>query len=123
MAISPSYYDQIAGAQVLPDIVQQFYTIVLDDPDLKPYFDDVDMARLRRHMVILLGAILGGPYVYEGRELGEAHKGLGITDEHYGKVVKILVTLLRRNGVGQEVINHLVVSLTHAQPAIVAGPA
>jgi hemoglobin len=45
VAIPPSYYDQIGGAQVRPDIVKQFSAIVLDDPDLQPYLGGVDIAR------------------------------------------------------------------------------
>ncbi|GLX00395.1 group 1 truncated hemoglobin [Microtetraspora sp. NBRC 16547] len=118
-----SYYDQVGGASVVRDVVERFYVVVLDDIDLKPYFADVEMPKLKRHMVMLLCSVLGGPDPYEGRDLGEAHRGMGITPEHYAKVGEILVTILRDGGVGEEILQHVVETLNGVMPSIVGEPA
>jgi hemoglobin len=77
---------------------------VLADDELAPYFTDVDLARLKRHQVLLLSQVLGGPTAYDGRELGDAHRGLGITDAQYDKVVAHLVSVLVELGADDEAI-------------------
>ncbi|MCF6473487.1 group 1 truncated hemoglobin [Nonomuraea sp. MG754425] len=117
-----SYYEQV-GASAIRDVVDRFYTVVLDDVELKPYFDGVDLARLKRHMVVLLCSVLGGPEAYEGRDLGDAHQGMGISGEHYEKVGGILVTVLRDDfAAGDDLVEHVVGVLGQVRGAIVERP-
>ncbi|WP_211592430.1 MULTISPECIES: group 1 truncated hemoglobin [unclassified Microbispora] len=118
-----SYYDQIGGAPVVRDVVDRFYVRVLGDDDLKPYFVDVDMPRLKRHMVVLLCSVLGGPEPYEGRDLGEAHAGMGITSEHYDKVGEHLFAVLQDSGVGEDILRDVGLVLGKVKSSIVAEPA
>ncbi|MEU7740953.1 group 1 truncated hemoglobin [Nonomuraea sp. NPDC049158] len=118
-----SDYDKIGGAPTVREAVDRFYTVVLDTPDLKPYFDGIDMARLKRHMVMLLCSVLGGPEVYEGHDLADAHRGMGITDEHYDQVGDILVTVLRDLGAPEEVVANVVTILGQVRGSIVEKPA
>ncbi|WP_327047592.1 group 1 truncated hemoglobin [Microbispora sp. NBC_01189] len=118
---SPSYYDQIGGAPVVRDVVDAFYVRVLADDDLKPYFAGIDMPRLKRHMVVLLCSVLGGPEPYEGRDLGEAHAGMGVTSEHYDKVGEHLFAVLRAGGVGEDILRDVGLVLGKVKPSIVTG--
>ncbi|GGO04819.1 group 1 truncated hemoglobin GlbN [Microbispora rosea subsp. aerata] len=122
MITSPSYYDQIGGAPVVRGVVERFYERVLADDDLKSYFTGVDMPRLKRHMVMLLCSVLGGPEPYEGRDLGEAHAGMGITSEHYDKVGEHLFAVLRDGGVGEDILRDVGLVLGKVKSSIVAGP-
>lgn len=117
-----SYYDQIGGTPVVRDVVDRFYVRVLDDDDLRPYFDGVEMPRLKRHMVVLLCSLLGGPEPYEGRDLGEAHAGMGITAEHYAKVGEHLLSTLRESGVSEEILRDVTLTLNKVESSIVTGP-
>ncbi|MEU8354692.1 group 1 truncated hemoglobin [Nonomuraea sp. NPDC048882] len=117
-----SYYEQV-GASTIRDVVDRFYVVVLDDAELKPYFDGVDMVRLKRHMVMLLCSVLGGPEVYEGHDLGDAHRGMGVTGEHYERVGQILVTVLREDfGADDGLIEHVATVLGQVRGSIVEKP-
>ncbi|MEV4455898.1 group 1 truncated hemoglobin [Microbispora sp. NPDC049633] len=118
-----SYYDQIGGAPVVRDVVDRFYVRVLGDDDLNPYFVGIDMPRLKRHMVVLLCSVLGGPEPYEGRDLGEAHAGMGITSEHYDKVGEHLFAVLQESGVGEDILRDVGLVLGKVKSSIVAEPA
>jgi hemoglobin len=121
--VNPSpYYELIGGAPSVREVVDRFYVAVLDDADLKPYFADVDMPSLKRHMVALLSSVLGGPKPYEGRELADAHRGMSITGEHYDKVGDHLVTVLRGQGADEEVVGHVVHTLGQVRGSIVEEP-
>lgn len=101
---APTHYDRVGGRPAITAVVEQFYARVLADDELAPYFDDADVAAVKRHQVLLLSQVLGGPSEYDGRELGEAHRGLGITSEHYDKVVGYLVAVLTEAGADDELI-------------------
>jgi hemoglobin len=104
-AVAPdNHYDRIGGGATVREAVDRFYPLVLADDELAPYFTDVDIARLKRHQVLLLSQVLGGPTAYDGRELGDAHRGLGVTGAHYDKVVAHLVGVLTELGADDEAI-------------------
>ena len=99
-----SHYDRVGGKPAIREVVEQFYARVLDDDELAPYFTDADVTEVKRHQVLLLSQVLGGPAEYDGRELGAAHRGLGITSDHYDKVVGHLVAVLTDLGADDELL-------------------
>jgi hemoglobin len=103
-ATPESHYDRVGGTPAIREVVEQFYARVLDDDELAPYFADADVSQVKRHQVLLLSQVLGGPAEYDGRDLGEAHRGLGITSDHYDKVVGYLVAVLTDLGADDEVL-------------------
>jgi hemoglobin len=102
-----SDYERIGGASAVSAVVNRFYEAVMADPDLAPYFDGVEMTALRRHQVLLISQVMGGPAEYDGRELAAAHAGRNITNEAYDKVVAHLVATLKDAGVPDDVIGRL----------------
>ncbi|HEY6743198.1 MAG TPA: group 1 truncated hemoglobin [Lapillicoccus sp.] len=100
-------YERIGGGAAVSAVVGRFYAAVLADPALAPYFDGVEMTALRRHQVLLISQVMGGPVEYDGRELAQAHAGHNITDEAYDKVVDHLVAALKEAGVDDDVIGRL----------------
>lgn len=99
-----SHYDRLGGAATIKEAVDRFYARLLEDAELAPYFATTDLAALRRHQVLLLSQVLGGPTAYDGRQLGDAHRSLGITDADYDKVVGHLVSVLVELGADDEAI-------------------
>ncbi|GAA3660068.1 group 1 truncated hemoglobin GlbN [Nocardioides ginsengisoli] len=94
-----SAYDAVGGSGGVRAAVAVFYQRVLDDPDLGGWFGDVDLARLKAHQRAFLGHALGGPELFGGRGLADAHAGLGITDAAFDAVVEHLVLTLHDLGV------------------------
>ena len=100
-------YERIGGAPAVSAVVNRFYEAVLADPALAPYFTGVEMSGLRRHQVLIISQVLGGPAEYDGRELADAHAGHNITDEAFDKVVAHLVTTLKDAGVDDDIIGRV----------------
>jgi hemoglobin len=92
------------GPQNIAAVVDRFYELVVHDPALVHYFEGVNVRRLKMHQRQFLTAALGGPERYEGRGLREAHARLGITDEHFSRVVSHLVHALGEFDVDADVI-------------------
>lgn len=102
-----SAYDEIGGAGALKAAVAVFYQRVLDDPDLQAWFSDVDLQRLKAHQRAFLSHALGGPDLFAGRSMAEAHAGLAITDDAFQAVVEHLVITLHDLGISSEQLDRV----------------
>ena len=98
--MEPSLYEQIGGADGIGRLVDVFYTRVLADPEMKPFFEGVQMAKLRRMQVELFSAALGGPQRYSGRPIIQAHRNLKIGLQDYQRFTRHLFDTLDDAGFG-----------------------
>lgn len=114
-------YDSIGGAPAVQAAVDDFYLRVLADPQLAPYFTEIDMTRLRRHQRAFIAAAIGGSELYEGRSMAAAHAGLAITDADFDAVVGHLVETLTGLGVPAETIGQIGAALAPLRGDIVSG--
>jgi hemoglobin len=90
-----SDYELVGGGPAISAVVDRFYELVLGDPRLAPFFTNSDMARLKRHQVLLISQVMGGPAAYDGRDLRDAHAGLQIRSEDFALVVSYLTQTLQ----------------------------
>src|SRR3954467_10542141 len=111
-------YARLGGSDPVRVVVQRFYERVLADPALAPYFEGVDMTIQRRHFALLVVQLLGGPSEYDGRELGEAHRGLHVTDDAFDKVVAHLVAALQEADVPADIIGAIGQTATDVRTTI-----
>jgi hemoglobin len=95
-----SLYEQIGGAAGITRLVDVFYSRVMADPELKRFFADVEMAKLRRMQVELFSAALGGPQRYSGRSMVQAHRHLKIGLHDYQRFIRHLFDTLDAAGFG-----------------------
>ena len=114
-----SDYDAVGGGPAITIVVDRFYELVLGDDQLRGFFDGVEMPRLKRHQVLLVSQVMGGPVAYEGRELRTVHQGMGISHEDFVAVVGHLVTALTEAGVEQAIIDRVVAALAGTESDIV----
>jgi hemoglobin len=97
-------YEEIGGAAVLRTGVAVLHQRVLADPQLAPWFAGVDLDQLRAHQHAFLTAALGGPNLFAGRTLTDAHAGLGVTAEAFDRLTEHLAGALRDLGVAPSVL-------------------
>jgi len=114
-----SDYDAIGGGPAVSAVVNDFYERVLGDPQLAPYFEGVDMPRLKRHQVLLVTQVLGGPKNYDGRSLDEAHEGLGIDHDDFAAVAGHLTGAMRNAGVPDDIVLRAIAVVAASEPDIV----
>jgi truncated hemoglobin YjbI len=105
MDTNVSFYARIGAEPAVTEAVDRLYRVILADDRLSPYFDGVDIAQLKLHMIALLSQVLGGPEAYSGRALRLAHAGLDITREHYDLVGAYLVGVLAGLGADDEILD------------------
>lgn len=77
------------------------------------------MAALRRHVVELLAAAVGGPGRYTGRAMAQAHRGLHVTDVAFDRVLGHLNAALVDAGADDRTIREVLTTLSRMRIDIV----
>lgn len=114
-----SDYERVGGGKAVKEVVDRFYELILDDEELVGFFHDTDMGQLKRHQVLLISQVLGGPASYEGRDLQQAHAGMEISRQDYLKVVGYLVQSMGEAGVDQAIIGRVGEALAATEQDVV----
>lgn len=112
-------YEKIGGDDAIGAAVDGFYARMLDDPQMADWFDGVDLGSLKAHQRAFLAVGLGGPELYDGRSMRNAHAGLGITDQIYTRTVGHLAAALTELGVEASVLAQIVRRIELMRAAIV----
>lgn len=102
-----SIYERLGGAPAIQAATEVFYRKVLQDDELAPFFEDVDMDRQIAKQASFLTMVTGGPNQYSGRDMRAAHAHLaarGIDDRHVDRVIQHLGDTLRELGVSDDLI-------------------
>jgi hemoglobin len=110
-AITPTLFERLGGMVSIDAAVDQFYDRVLGDPELAPFFDQVDLRGQRAHQKVFLAMALGGPRSYERRGLADAHRQLRISDHHVDLVAGHLAAVLAGLGVLPALIDEVVAAI------------
>ena len=117
-----SIYDRIGGAPAIDAAVDQFYERVLADEELAPFFDGVSMPRQIKQQKAFFTTALGGPAIYKGKDMKEAHAHLAIQQKHFGMVAGHLVDTLQNLEVPQSIIDEIVAAISPLADDVVNTP-
>lgn len=115
-----SIYEAIGGEPALVAVVDDFYARVLNDPQLASFFAGANMPKLKGRQVEFFAAALGGPDVYQGASMKDAHTGRGITRADFDKVAFHLTGALAAAGVPGETIAQIGAAITPLAEDIVS---
>jgi hemoglobin len=106
LARGASLYDRLGGEAGITKVVDDFVASVMASDKIrakhKEHFQKGDVAGLKRKLIDQIGEATGGPQKYKGKNMKDAHKGLGITDADFDALVECLVQALDRNKVGAQ---------------------
>ena len=105
--MATSLYDRVGGFKTVRKIVSDFYDRVLDEDDLSPYFEQVDMASLVDHQTKFFATLLGGPASYTDEQLRHIHKGKGITESAFVLVCELVVETLEDHDLEEKDIDYV----------------
>lgn len=107
-ALTVTLFEKLGGKPAITAVTNEFYKRVLADPDLKGYFSKTNMDKQIESQIDFLSMALGGPNNYKGKDMKSAHKGMGITEPHFGKVAGHLVDSLKWAKVPDEDIDAVI---------------
>jgi hemoglobin len=115
-----SIYEAIGGEPALIAVVDDFYVRVLADPQLAGFFAGANMAKLKGKQVEFFAAALGGPQVYQGADMRQAHVGRGISQADFDQVAVHLTGALAAAGVPSGIIGQIAAAITPLADEIVS---
>lgn len=83
-------YEKYGGFSTVSRIVMTLYDKLLDDDDVGPFFDDVDMPRLIDHQTKFVSALMGGPAAFTDKHIAMAHRHLTILGPHFDRLKELV---------------------------------
>jgi truncated hemoglobin YjbI len=84
------------GRVTLAKVVTSFYGDVLRSPRLAPFFEHVPMSGLVEHQTMFMVMVMGGPSAFTVEEIEEVHQRLGIADEDFEEMLRLLESSLSK---------------------------
>lgn len=78
------------GKEGLAAIMEDLEKNLMADERTRPFFENVDRARIKQQLAIQFCALLGGDCVYRGANMKGVHRGLGITIEDFNALIEAL---------------------------------
>ena len=115
----PSLYDRLGGAPAIAALVDDGLANIAADPRIGQRFARTPIDRLHRSMVEFVCARTGGPCVYGGRNMADAHEGMNITDAEFDALVEDLAKSFDRFKVPARERGELLAALGRLRNAIV----
>lgn len=95
-------FERCGGFAVVSKIVLDLYDRLLDDDDVGPFFDDVEMRKIVDHQTKFVSSLMGGPASYTDEQIRKMHDHLAIGAMHFEKLSGILAQTLRDHGFSDE---------------------
>lgn len=83
-------YEKYGGFSTVSRIVMTLYEKLLDDDDVGPFFDDVDMPKLIDHQTRFVSSLMGGPASFTDTHIASAHRHLTIHDAHFDRLKTLI---------------------------------
>ena len=100
-------YGELGGRDAIQRFTDDFYDRMLQDARIARYFDGINRQHLRRVLADYFCVVAGGPCVYDGVGMKEAHAHLGIDRAAFNALVENLQAAMGDAGVPFAVQNRL----------------
>ncbi len=101
-------FGEEAGLVKLMDV---FMDKMLADPRMRPFFENTDQAKVKKHLVEQFCIILGGQCTYTGRDMKSSHAALGINRANFNALVEDLQWAMNKQGIPFRAQNKLLAKL------------
>jgi hemoglobin len=112
-------FADMGGQDAIVRIANDTTDNFLADIRIKATFDDTNMDRFRKMLAEQFCQVAGGPCVYTGHSMKEAHKGLHLTNADFNAVVEDLQKAMDKDGVPFTTQNRFLARLAPMQHDVV----
>ncbi len=112
-------FEKYGGFSNISKIVLSFYDTLLDNDEVGPFFDNVDMTRMVDHQTKFIASLLGGPASYTDNQLRQLHSHLDIRDSHFDELEVVLRSTLTDHGIEPDDVEAVVAEFSKRRTLIV----
>lgn len=117
--MADTLFDKYGGFNSVRYVVADFYKRAQLSPVIGKYFKGYKISRLVDHQTKFLVSIMGGPIAYSSEDLLGKHDGLGVTNEAFDEMARILQETLNEYGFDFDDIKLMLRELEVRRPLIV----
>jgi len=89
-----SLFDKYGGFSTISKIVLTFYDRMIEDDDVGPFFDDIDLSKLIDHQTKFISSLMGGPATFSDDHIERAHRSMTIENFHFDRLKEIVTETL-----------------------------
>lgn len=123
MAAEKSLYDRLGGENAITAVIEDFVGRAAANPKVNFFrdgkFKNIDVPKLKKHLVQFVSMATGGPSKYEGRDMKTAHTGMKITNAEFNAIAGDLSATLDKFKVPAKEKNELMTIVGGTKGAIV----
>lgn len=119
--MTENLYEQLGGEEAIETVTTNLFDRVLDDEQLAPYFQGLEMDGHKRQLAAFISMVAGGPDEYDGQSMQKAHAHLGISTEEFEALAGHLEAALDEVGVSDKKKDELLASVGQFQDDVVSG--
>jgi len=112
-------YTQIGGQPAIDQIADSFIHEIEFNEDVIAYFKGVDIKAFRQHFTSHLCMTLDGPCEFKGKNIKEAHAGMGINTADFNTTVDLLVNAMTSTGISHRLQNKVLARLAPMRKDII----
>lgn len=112
-------YEEIGGQQTLSKVFGLALTRIYNDPIIGHHFTGVPKSHLRKHLTAQTCELIGGPCVYQGKDMVDVHTDHNITDKEFFILVEYVQGAMRDIGLTVEQENQILQKLAPLKGQIV----
>jgi hemoglobin len=99
---SQTLYVRLGGEPAIKGVVDAFVANVAADTRINKFFEKTDIPHLTKMLNDQICEATGGPCKYTGKNMKEAHLGMGVTEADFNALVEDLVKALDAFNVPQK---------------------
>lgn len=116
---SDAVFQDFGGKAGINKVVDDFLVVWQADPRISKRLADADVERLGLLLKEQFAQLTGGPVVYSGRNMTEAHAGMGLRNTEFNALAEDLQVSMDKNGVPNRAQNKLLAKLAPMEKQIV----
>ncbi|MHB1188588.1 group I truncated hemoglobin [Thiobacillus sp.] len=118
--MTTTLYQRLGGAEGIARLVDDAMAAHLDNPIVKPRFENTkDMEHAKRMAREFFCAGSGGPEVYTGKDMLAAHKGMNISEQEYLAVTDDIVGAMEKHGLSEDTKKDVIAILYSLKGSII----
>ncbi|MDP9044587.1 MAG: group 1 truncated hemoglobin [Pseudomonadota bacterium] len=121
-ATDDALYRELGAGPGLVALSDDFMARLLADPRTRPFFQDVEAAPFKQHLVEQLCEVSGGPCTYSGKDMKRAHSAQDVSRSNFNALVEVLQQSMQARGIPFSVQNRLLARLAPMYRDIVNTP-
>ena len=116
-----SFFDKYGGVPAVTRIVRDFHERLMRRPNLRRYFEEMEMDKVIQHHIAYVSYALGKPNQdFTMKKMHDQHMQAGVTKASYNQIMEIFFSTLEEEGFTPEDIERVEETLKEVRGEIVS---